>query len=132
MGLTSNILYLISTFQFLHAGFSSYEYYQLMKNLPDVGKNTAPKDIKYETYCALILVILATFLSFNKLEFYPLKGEKKLLSQNEYLKDISLNKATNVDNLMGNDPTGEVTYTPSFIDIHAKRAEVQKFLNKAK
>lgn len=48
----------------------------------------------------------------------------------EYLQDISLSKATDVDNLIGSNPTGEVSYTPNFIDIHEKRKSVKQWIAK--
>ncbi|KAL3240353.1 Emc5p RNJ42_03571 [Nakaseomyces bracarensis] len=128
MGIISKVLQTLSLIQLLHAGFSSYEFNQIVKK----GVNTSttlPLDIKFEVLCALILFALGSFLSFDTLQYYTVRGERKLVGPKEYLADIKLNKATNIDNLIGCDPNGEVSYAPSFVDVKAKREEVQKWMN---
>lgn len=81
-----------------------------------------PKDIKYETYAGLVLFVLAVFTSFEKLQYLPIESnDGMIISEGNYLKEIALNKATNVDNLIGSNPNGEIVFTPSFVDVHAKR-----------
>lgn len=87
-----------------------------------------PKDIQYEAIAGIILFITAIFFSFKKLTYFPLQGPRKLITLDQYLQEIRMNKATNVDNLIGNDPYGEVNYTPNFINIHSKRAETRRWL----
>lgn len=128
MGLVSKSLYAVSLLQLLHAGFSSYEFHQVMKKHNRVGAQL-PQDIKFEGLCAIIIFTLGVFLSFEVLQYYPLRGEEKPLGPKQYLLDIKLNKSSNIDNLVGVDPNGEVSYTPSFVDIKEKREQVQKWLN---
>ncbi|GAV54185.1 hypothetical protein ZYGR_0AK06870 [Zygosaccharomyces rouxii] len=132
MAFLSTILFLFSSVLIFHSGFSSHEFHQLLKNLPQdspsyVGRQL-PKDIQYEAITGIITFIIAVFLSFKKLSYYPLQGPKKLITLNQYLQEIRMNKATTVDNLIGNDPYGEVNHTPNFVDIHAKREETRRWL----
>ncbi|CAL9730106.1 ER membrane protein complex subunit 5 [Monosporozyma unispora] len=131
MSIITTVLYTISILQILHSGFSSFEFHQLTKNM-DSTTYPIPKDIQLECYMGLVVFILTSFLSFKKLEYYPVKPSKenklKLLSTGQYLKDISLSKANNVHNLIGNDPNGEVTFAPSFVDIQKKREEIALWL----
>lgn len=128
MSIISKVLQTFSLLQLLHAGFSSYEFNQIVKK--GVSTSTKlPLDIKFEVVCALVLFALGSLLSFETLQYYPVRGEKKIVGPKQYLADIKLNKATNIDNLVGCDPNGEVSYTPSFVDVKAKRDEVQKWMN---
>lgn len=131
MSILTTILYSISILQILHSGFSSYEFHQLTKNINSTPY-PIPKDIQLECYMGLAIFILTSFFSFNQLEYYavqPSKANKlSLLSTGQYLKDISLSKANNVHNLIGNDPNGEVTFAPSFVDIQKKREAIAIWL----
>lgn len=131
MGFVSKLLLVISVILISHSAFSSYEFHQLLKSVPkDQASELVlglPKDIKYETLAGLGTFVFSIFLSFDKLTYYPLVGSKKLLTQGQYLLDIEMSKATNVDNLIGSDPSGPVTYTPNFIDIHEKRKQVKEW-----
>ncbi|GCE98010.1 hypothetical protein ZYGM_004520 [Zygosaccharomyces mellis] len=132
MTFLSTILILFSSVLLLHSGFSSHEFHQLLKNLPQNSPSYVnrqlPKDIQYEAITGIILFTTAIFLSFKKLTYFPLQGPRKLITLDQYLQEIRMNKATNIDNLIGNDPYGEVNYTPNFINIHAKRAETRSWL----
>lgn len=134
MGLISKLLLVLSVVLMAHSGFSSYEFHQLSKRglreLPSELSAQVPKDIIYETVAGLGLFLLSTFLSFEKLSYYPLLGPKKALTQGQYLEDITMRKATNVDNLIGSDPAGAVDYTPSFVDVIDKRAQVRQWAAK--
>ena len=135
MSLISKILLLISLAQIFHSGFSSYEFHQLKKQLAassvaDVSGIPLPNDIQLEVVIGLSLFMLSVFLSFDKLEYLPLKGGHTALTQGKYLQEIDMNKATTIDNLMGSDPYGYINYTPAFVDIHAKRQEVSEWLAK--
>ena len=81
----------------------------------------------------LFLFILTSFLSFKKLQYYPIRpsvdNRLKLLTTDQYLKDISLSKANNIHNLIGDDPNGEITFTPNFVDLQRKRKEISDWLN---
>lgn len=131
MTILTKVLYSISILQILHSGFSSFEFHQLTKNMDPIDY-PLPRDIKLECYMGLILFIFTCFLSFKKLQYYPIKptegSELNLLSTNQYLKDISLNKANNVHNLIGDDPHGEVSFTPSLVNIQKKREEIALWL----
>lgn len=126
------ILYIVSVLQVLHSGFSSYEFHQLVKNTNYKDHYSLPKDIQLECYIGLALFILTSFLSFTKLQYYPIKpsinNKLRLLTTDQYLKDISLSRANNVHNLIGNDPNGEVTFTPNFVDLQRKRKEISDWL----
>ncbi|CAR28191.1 hypothetical protein ZYGR_0N06830 [Zygosaccharomyces rouxii] len=132
MALLSTILILFSSALILHSGFSSHEFHQLLKSLPQDSHSylghQLPKDIQYEAIAGIITFTIAVFFSFKKLTYYPLQGPQKLITLNHYLHEIRMNKATNVDNLIGNDPYGEINHTPNFIDIHAKREETKRWL----
>lgn len=133
MGLTSKLLFLLSIVLLSHSGFSSYEFHQSLKNATRESSSSAlsiqlPKDIVYETVLGLLIYVLSSFLGFEKLNYYPLLGPRKLLTQGQYLQDIEMSKATNVDNLIGSDPAGAVDYTPNFVDIHEKRKQVKQWL----
>lgn len=137
MSVISKIFQFLSLFAILHSAFSSYEYSQLSKSLAQSSSTSIidlPIDIKYEAIVGLLFFTLSTFLSFEKIEFYPLRREegKKLetLSQGQYLKYITLNKATIADNLMISDPTGDVSYTPNMVSIHEKRSIMKDWLQK--
>ncbi|KOG98863.1 ER membrane protein complex subunit 5 [Saccharomyces pastorianus] len=126
MTLVSKLLYAVSTLVLLHSGFSSYEFHHLLKlkslNNAQTVIHELPKDIKYETYAGLLLFVLAVFTSFKKLQYLPIESnDGMIISEGNYLKEIALNKATNVDNLIGSNPNGEIVFTPSFVDVHAKR-----------
>ncbi|CCK71697.1 Emc5p KNAG_0H02820 [Huiozyma naganishii CBS 8797] len=129
MGFISRLVYFVSVLLLLHAAFSSFEYHQLMKNAAQDTARTppVPRDIVYETYAALALFITATILSHNKLTYYNLFTLKRV-SQDEYLRDTALRRATTVDNMIGNDPAAEVTHTPNLADIMSKRKEVIAYL----
>lgn len=131
MGLVSKLLLVISVILISHSGFSSYEFHQLLKGVPKDQASglvlALPNDIKYETLTGLGIFVISVFLSFDKLTYYPLEGSKKLLTQGQYLLDIEMSKATNVDNLIGSDPSGPVTYTPNFVDIHEKRKQAKEW-----
>lgn len=129
MGLQSQLFFVLSIVLIGHSGFSSYEFHQLLKKsttdtTPELPVQI-PKDIVYEAIVGLIVFILSSFLSFEKLTYFPLVGPKKLLTQGQYLQDIEMSKATNVDNLIGSDPAGAVNYTPNFVDIMEKRSQVK-------
>lgn len=80
----------------------------------------------------LAIFIITSFLSFKQLQYYPMKPSKenqlKLLSTSQYLKEISSSKANNVHNLIGDDPHGEVSFAPSFVDIDKKRKDIALWL----
>lgn len=130
MGLISKLLLVLSIVLIGHSGFSSHEFHQLLKRGTRESSSQIPKDIKYETITGLVLFVLSAFLSFEKLSYYPLVGPKKSLTQGQYLEDIAMSKATNVDNLIGSDPAGAVNYTPSFVDIINKREQVRQHIAK--
>lgn len=125
---------IVALAQLFHSGFSSYEFHQLKKQLA-AGSSVAidqislPKDIRLEVLSGLILFTFSVFMSFGKLTYLPLSGKPVLLSQHEYLKEIDMNRATMTNNLIGSDPYGEITYTPNFVDVHAKRKELKQWLN---
>ncbi|CAI4064773.1 hypothetical protein SKDZ_09G1350 [Saccharomyces kudriavzevii ZP591] len=126
MTFVSKFLYAVSSLVLFHSGFSSYEFHHLLKL--DSLKSShffwskLPRDIKYETYAGLLLFVLAVFTSFEKLQYLPIHSDHgMIISQGNYLKEIALNKATNVDNLVGSNPNGDIIFSPSFVDIHAKR-----------
>ncbi|AJP39439.1 ER membrane protein complex subunit 5 [Saccharomyces cerevisiae] len=126
MSFVSKLLYTVSALVLFHSGFSSYEFHHLLKlnslNNAQGAISKLPKDIMYETYAGLILFVLAVFTSFEKLQYLPIESnDGKIISQGNYLKEIALNKATNVDNLIGSNPNGEIIFTPSFVDVHMKR-----------
>ncbi|EJS43305.1 kre27p [Saccharomyces arboricola H-6] len=128
MSLTSKLFYAVSALVLFHSGFSSYEFHHLLKLNPPHNAQSAsvitdlPKDIKYEVYVGLLLFILGVFTSFEKLQYLPIENnDGMIISQGNYLKEIALNKATNVNNLVGSNPNGEVIFSPSFVDVHAKR-----------
>ena len=128
----TKILYIVSILQILHSAFSSYEFHQLVKNTTYQEHYSLPRDIQLECYMGLVLFILAPFLSFTKLQYYPIRPSinngLKLLTTDQYLKDISLSRANNVHNLIGDDPNGEVTFTPNFVDLQKKRKEISDWL----
>lgn len=131
MGLVSKLLLILSIVLLGHSCFSTYEFHQLVTSSTSKAKLgqsiPLPKDILYETIAALIIFVLGSFLSFEKLSYLPLVGPKKLLTQGQYLQDIEMSKATNVDNLIGSDPAGAVNYTPSFVDIIEKRSQAKEW-----
>lgn len=130
MSIISKILYTVAFFQILHSGFASYEFHQYVRahDLPHV-ENPLPTDIKFECYMGVCLFILATFLTIEKEKYYPVDStEKKVISTGQYLKEIKLNKATSLDNLIGFNPTANVTNTPCLVDIHQKRKEFKEWL----
>lgn len=133
MSLLTKLLYIVSIIQILHSGFSSYEFHQLLKNTNYREQYSLPKDIQLECYMGLFLFILTSFLSFKKLQYYPIRpsvdNRLKLLTTDQYLKDISLSKANNIHNLIGDDPNGEITFTPNFVDLQRKRKEISDWLN---
>lgn len=133
MSLLTKLLYIVSIIQILHSGFSSYEFHQLAKNTTYREHYSLPKDIQLECYMGLFLFILTSFLSFKKLQYYPIRpsvdNRLKLLTTDQYLKDISLSKANNIHNLIGDDPNGEITFTPNFVDLQRKRKEISNWLN---
>lgn len=125
MSILRKILYAVSVLQILHSGFSSYEFHKYIRdsNIPHLDK-TIPSDIKFECYMGFFLFILATFLTIEKDSYYPVDSmEKKIITSSQYLKEIKLNKATNLDNLIGLNPTGNISNTPCIIDVHQKRKE---------
>ncbi|QLG73820.1 hypothetical protein HG535_0F03310 [Zygotorulaspora mrakii] len=128
MRLLSKLLLSLSVILLGHSGFSSHEFRQLLKNtsreMPSSMLRHIPVDIQYEAIVGLVLFVLSTFLSFEKITYYPLQGGRELLQLNQYLQDIDMSKANNVNNLTGKDPFGAITYTPNFIDIHKKRKHV--------
>lgn len=137
MSLISKILQGVSLLIISHSAFSSYEFHQVIKQLSQDaidGSITLPKDITYEAVAGLLIFIIASFLEFSKITFYPLRrkhGEPlERLSQGQYLKHITLNNATDVDNLLDSDPTGDVSYTPNMIHIHEKRKIMDDWLKK--
>lgn len=132
---------MISIITILHAGFSSYEFNQLAKSVPVKPKvlEAIPLDIQCEAIIGLLLFILSSFLAFDKLQVTPLRNcgaadgkGNDVITLNQYLKYISLNEASNVDNMMGRDLTGHVSYTPSMVGIHAKRKAVQDWIKRDK
>ncbi|QLL32279.1 hypothetical protein HG536_0C04480 [Torulaspora globosa] len=130
MGLISKLLLIVSIVLIGHSGFSSYEFHQIVKFSKNGASESSiriPKDILYETIAGLVIFVLSSFLSFEKLSYLPLLGPKKLLTQGQYLLDIEMSKATNVDNLIGSDPAGAVNFTPNFVDIIAKRSQVKEW-----
>lgn len=133
MSLLTKLLYIVSIIQILHSGFSSYEFHQFAKNTTYREHYSLPKDIQLECYMGLFLFILTSFLSFKKLQYYPIRpsvdNRLKLLTTDQYLKDISLSKANNIHNLIGDDPNGEITFTPNFVDLQRKRKEISNWLN---
>lgn len=140
MSLISKVLSVISIITILHAGFSSYEFNQLAKSVPVKPKvlEAIPLDIQCEAIIGLLLFILSSFLAFDKLQVTPLRNcgadgkASNVIKLNQYLKYISLNEASNVDNMMGRDLTGHVSYTPSMVGIHAKRKAVQDWIKSDK
>ncbi|GMM55542.1 Emc5 protein [Maudiozyma humilis] len=137
MALFPKILQALSLVVISHSAFSSYEFHQVVKQLSQElidDSVTLPKDITYEAVCGLLIFVLASFLEFEKITFFPLRrnhGEPiETLSQGQYLKHITLNKATNVDNLLDSDPTGDVSYTPNMVNIHEKRKIMDDWLKK--
>ncbi|CCF55697.1 hypothetical protein KAFR_0A02610 [Kazachstania africana CBS 2517] len=132
MSLLSTVTFYVSLLLIGHAGFSSFEFHQLAKKI-NISDPQLPRDIKYESYLGLILFIISAFLAFTKLTYLPLRYDnqstKQVLSQGQYLKETPFNKATNVDNMIGNDANGEVNFMTSFIDISAKRAQFKKSLS---
>lgn len=138
MTFISKTIQYISFIVILHAGFSSYEFHQTYKQLSinDISSDilTLPKDIKYEAILGFILFIISVFISFEKIQYFSLRRQEghsiETLSQGQYLKFISLNKATDSDNMMNSDPTGDVSYTPNMIHIHEKRKQMSDWLQK--
>lgn len=132
MDILSKILILIASALILHSGFSSHEFHQLIKSIPQdsltQGDRQLPKNIQYEAVAGIITFTIAIFSSFRKLRFYPLQGPHNLITLNQYLKEVHMNKATNIDNLIGNDPYGEINHTPNFVNVHAKREETKRWL----
>ncbi|AET39414.1 Emc5p Ecym_4354 [Eremothecium cymbalariae DBVPG len=133
MSIISKVLSTLSILQLVHSGFSSFEFYQLKKQLSLIDglqqDITLPYDIQLEVLCGLLLFTLSVFLSFEKLKYIPLVRSRELLTQNQYLQEIQMNKATKKDNLIGNDPFGEFSCMPSFINIHRKRKEIRDYLS---
>ncbi|CDF88099.1 related to ER membrane protein complex subunit 5 [Zygosaccharomyces bailii ISA1307] len=128
----SSVLIAFASLLLFHSGFSSHEFHQLLKSLPQDSPSQLdshlPKDIQYETLAAVSIFTFAVFSSFKKLRYYPLQGPQNMITLNQFLPDIQMNKATNVDNLIGNDPYGEINYTANFVDVHAKREQTRKLL----
>ena len=133
MGILWKILVAESLVLLGHSGFSSHEFHKLVKNAPQNISSSdlshIPADIKYEAIVGLGVFVLGIFLSFERLSYYPLRGSHKLLVRNQFLQDIDMSKANNVNNLIGRDPSGIVTYTPNFVDIHAKRKQIREELS---
>ena len=127
MSLLSRVLIVISILQLFHAGFSSSEFHVLLKthlqNSSVTVDSSLPLDIKLEVVMSLVLFTLGIFISFEKLEYYPIRGDKSVIKTSHYLRDIEFQKAVNVNNLVGSDPNGEVTYTPNLVDVCKKRQE---------
>lgn len=134
MSLFSKLLLVISLLLISHSGFSSYEFHQLLKRgtaqSPSGVSSQIPRDIVYENLIGVALFVLSAFFSFEKLSYYPLLGPKIALTQGQYLEDIGMDKATNVDNLIGNDPSGAINHTPSFVDVIAKREQTRQWASK--
>ncbi|SCV04418.1 LAME_0H18272g1_1 [Lachancea meyersii CBS 8951] len=132
MTLVSKALFLVAVVQILHSGFSSHEFIIMKQRLAtssdlDVEAMLLPKDIQLEAICGMVLLTLSIFMSFGKQEFLPLSGKLKLLTQDDILQEINMNKATNAKNLAGCNPYGEITNLPTFVDIHSKRAQVRRW-----
>ncbi|CEP60624.1 Emc5p LALA0_S01e15236g [Lachancea lanzarotensis] len=132
MSLISKFVFTVALLQILHSGFSSHEFVTMKQRLAansdlDLDALFLPRDVQIEAFCGVVLLALSIFLSFGKQEFLPLSGKLKLLKQDGVLQEISINKATNAKNLAGSNPYGEITNLPSFVDIHAKRAEVRRW-----
>lgn len=131
MSIFSKLLGFIGTIQLLHAGFSSYEFHQLLKTIELEQHDTIiklPNDIKLEVLISFILIVISTFLSLNKITFYTLNDEK--ISTNNYLQNIKYSKFTNIENLKGSSDSGLFYNTPFLLDIVAKRNEINDYLNK--
>lgn len=131
----SSLLLIISILQLIHSGFSSYEFHQFKKDAITLNGNQAssikmPLDIQIEAMVGLFLFTISIFLSFQKLKYYPMQSNLKILTQNMFLQEINMNKATTVDNLIGNDPFGQIIYCPNFVNVHEKRRTVQEYLSK--
>ncbi|CAB4255741.1 similar to Saccharomyces cerevisiae YIL027C KRE27 Member of a transmembrane complex required for efficient folding of proteins in the ER [Maudiozyma barnettii] len=137
MSLISKILQFIAIIIILHSGFSSYEFNQTSKHLSQndiLNSIVLPIDIKYEAIAGLLLFIISVFVSFEKIEYYSLRRQEghsiETLSQGQYLKYITLNKATDRDNMINSDPTGDVSYTPNMVHIHEKRKLMRDWIQK--
>ncbi|SMN21147.1 similar to Saccharomyces cerevisiae YIL027C KRE27 Member of a transmembrane complex required for efficient folding of proteins in the ER [Maudiozyma saulgeensis] len=137
MSFLSKAIQYIAIIVILHSGFSSYEFHQTAKQLSlDSISNVIalPIDIKYEAIAGLLLFIISVFVSFEKIEYYSLRRQEghsiETLSQGQYLKYITLNKATDRDNMINSDPTGDVSYTPNMVHIHEKRKQMRDWIQK--
>ncbi|CCH60962.1 hypothetical protein TBLA_0D04660 [Henningerozyma blattae CBS 6284] len=136
MSILSKVLFGVGIIQLLHAGFSSYEFHQLLKSSTNINESSneqklyqLPNDIKLEVFISLAILTVSIFLSFNKLKYYPINNKNdEIITEGEYLSNIQMSKASNVDNLVGSDPTGYITYLPNMVDIQAKRKEVAEYL----
>lgn len=132
MSLFSKSLFLLAWLQLIHSGFSSYEFHRVSKQLvldnPDAVLPKLPLDIKLEAISGLVFFILAEFIGNSVLRFLTIRGEERIIDTHEYLKPVSMNKASNINVLLNSDPYGEINYHPSFVDIQAKRKEMKEFL----
>ncbi|SCU83830.1 LAMI_0C04896g1_1 [Lachancea mirantina] len=132
MSILSKFLLVVAICQLVHSGFSSHEFHVLKKQLAlrnsDVDQLTLPRDIQLEVLSGLVIFTLSVFLSNDKLSFLLLPGKGKLIKQNAYLQEISMNRATISNNLAGSDPYGDVTYMPNFVDVHARREQVRSWV----
>lgn len=132
MSLFSKSLFLLAWLKLIHSGFSSYEFHRVSKQLvldnPDAVLPKLPLDIKLEAISGLVFFILAEFIGNSVLRYLTIRGEERIIDTHEYLKPVSMNKASNINVLLNSDPYGEINYHPSFVDIQAKRKEMKEFL----
>lgn len=132
MSLFSKSLFLLAWLKLIHSGFSSYEFHTVSKQLvldnPDAVLPKLPLDIKLEAISGLVFFILAEFIGNSVLRYLTIRGEERIIDTHEYLKPVSMNKASNINVLLNSDPYGEINYHPSFVDIQAKRKEMKEFL----
>lgn len=121
-------IYITGLLLLLHAGYSSFEFHQLLKTTHHMNlqNNNLPIDIVVEVILGIIIVISGSISSISNPDFLSIDNEL-VKPQSKYLKQINMKDATSEFEKLQINPFEELESRVEFIDIIKKRKQYREW-----
>lgn len=119
----SKLLYIVGSIFLLHAGYSSFEFHQLLKTTHHSSTDSSlPSDIIIEVLVGIVVLIAGSLSSIEIPNFLSVDNEV-IHPDHKYLKPIEMSKATAEFEKLKINPFAELETRIEFLDIVNKRKE---------
>lgn len=127
----SPVLYFFGSLIFVHAGYSSFEFHQLLKTHVEYSYLSLPTEIIVEILIGLFVFIIGSIIA---IENQPrLAVDNKIVQPDDkYLRQIEMRKTTREFEKIGISEFQEYDTRVDFIDIRQKRKEHSEWVQKGK